>query len=76
MTPEEFVIWFKGFATAANPYNITPKQWDDIKEQLEKENFEITYIHGKLSPKERVDIVEEFRNGKRSERRARIAQVA
>ena len=38
MTPEEFVIWFRGFVTAANPYNITPKQWDDIKEQLEKVN--------------------------------------
>jgi len=43
MTPEEFVIWFKGFATAANPYNITPKQWDDIKEQLEKVNQNIVW---------------------------------
>ena len=34
MTPEEFVIWFRGFVTAANPYNITPKQWDDIQDQL------------------------------------------
>ena len=42
----------------------TIKKVDWLKEQLEKENFEITYIHGKLTPKERVDIVEEFRNGK------------
>jgi superfamily II DNA/RNA helicase len=42
----------------------TIKKVDWLKEQLEKENFEITYIHGKLSPKERVDIVEEFRKGK------------
>jgi superfamily II DNA/RNA helicase len=42
----------------------TIKKVDWLKEQLEKENFEITYIHGKLSPKERVDTVEEFRNGK------------
>lgn len=36
MTADEFVIWMKGFAQAANGYNITPKQWDDVKEQLER----------------------------------------
>jgi hypothetical protein len=36
MTPNEFVIWLKGFSQASNTYNITPKQWDDIKEQLDK----------------------------------------
>ena len=36
MTSNEFVIWFKGFASAANTFNITPKQWDCICEQLEK----------------------------------------
>lgn len=35
MTSKEFVIWLEGFATAANPYNITPKQWEEIKEKLE-----------------------------------------
>jgi hypothetical protein len=35
MTAEEFVIWFKGFAQAANAYNITPKQWEDVKDKLE-----------------------------------------
>jgi hypothetical protein len=35
MTPEEFVIWLKGFATAANNFTLTPKQWDDLKEMLE-----------------------------------------
>lgn len=34
MSPEEFCVWLSGFATAANPYNITPKQWDDIREKL------------------------------------------
>lgn len=38
MTPNEFVIWFKGFVAAANTYNITPKQWDFICEELEKVN--------------------------------------
>ena len=34
MTPEEFVLWLKGFAQAANNFTLTPKQWDDIKEKL------------------------------------------
>jgi hypothetical protein len=38
MTSSEFVIWLKGFATAANSYNITPAQWDEVKEQLNKVN--------------------------------------
>jgi hypothetical protein len=36
MTSKEFVIWLKGFSKAANSYNITPKQWDEIQEELEK----------------------------------------
>lgn len=40
MTPEEFVTWFKGFVQAANPYNITPKQWEDVKDKLESVEVE------------------------------------
>jgi len=36
MTPNEFIIWLKGFTQAANSFTLTPKQWDDIKEQLDK----------------------------------------
>jgi hypothetical protein len=36
MTSRDFVIWLKGFATAANSYNITPKQWDEIKDKLDE----------------------------------------
>ena len=36
MTSNEFVIWLKGFAQAANSFTLTPKQWDDIREQLDK----------------------------------------
>lgn len=42
MTPNNFVIWLKGFAQgvnhAANSFTLTPKQWDDIREQLDKVN--------------------------------------
>ena len=36
MTPNEFVLWFKGFAQAASSYTLTPYQWDTVKEQLDK----------------------------------------
>jgi len=36
MTPNEFVIWLKGFSEAANDFTLTPKQWDDLKEKLSK----------------------------------------
>ena len=36
MTSKEFTIWLKGFITACNDYAPTPKQWDIIKEELEK----------------------------------------
>ena len=36
MTSEEYVIWLKGFAAAANEFTLTPKQWDDLKDELNK----------------------------------------
>jgi len=38
MTSQEFTIWLKGFITACNDYAPTPKQWDTIKEELQKVN--------------------------------------
>jgi hypothetical protein len=36
MTPREFALWLKGFVQAASNFTLTPKQWDDIKDQLNK----------------------------------------
>jgi len=36
MTSEEYVIWLKGFATAVGEFTLTPKQWDDLKDELNK----------------------------------------
>jgi truncated hemoglobin YjbI len=36
MTSNEFTIWLKGFVEACNEFAPTPKQWDKIKEVLEK----------------------------------------
>lgn len=40
MTPEEFVTWLQGFVQAANAYNITPKQWEDVKDKLDSVHLE------------------------------------
>ena len=42
----------------------TIRKVDYIKENLEKNNFEITCIHGKMTQVERDDIINEFRDGK------------
>jgi hypothetical protein len=36
MTSKEFVIWLKGFTEGVHEYNVSPKQWDHMKEVLEK----------------------------------------
>ena len=34
MTNNEFILWLKGFTEGVHEYNITPKQWDLLKERL------------------------------------------
>ena len=34
MNSQEFVIWLKGFTEGVHEYNITPKQWELLKEKL------------------------------------------
>ena len=34
MTSKEFVLWLKGFTDGVHEFNITPKQWDTLKEKL------------------------------------------
>ena len=36
MTSKEFVIWLKGFTEGVHEFNVTPKQWDLLKEKLEQ----------------------------------------
>ena len=36
MTSKEFVLWLKGFTEGVHEFNITPKQWDLLKEKLEQ----------------------------------------
>ena len=34
MTSQEFVIWLKGFTEGVHEFNVTPKQWDLLKDKL------------------------------------------
>jgi len=34
MNSKEFVLWLKGFTEGVHEFNITPKQWDLLKDKL------------------------------------------
>jgi hypothetical protein len=34
MTNKEFILWLKGFTEGVHEFNITPKQWDILKDKL------------------------------------------
>jgi hypothetical protein len=34
MTSKEFILWLKGFTEGVHEFNITPKQWDNLKDKL------------------------------------------
>jgi hypothetical protein len=64
MNSKEFVIWLKGFIAASSTYNITPKQFDELKDTLSKVNenelphiqyFPYTKIEGKNYTETRSD---------------------
>jgi hypothetical protein len=38
MNSKEFVLWLKGFTDGVHEFNITPKQWDTLKEKLAEVN--------------------------------------
>jgi|TARA_R100000030_G_scaffold74725_1_gene57889 hypothetical protein len=43
MTEKEFVDWLRGFTSGVHHYNITPAQWDNLKEVL-KTVGETSYV--------------------------------
>ena len=34
MTSKEFVLWLKGFTEGVHEFNVTPKQWETLKDKL------------------------------------------
>jgi hypothetical protein len=51
MTSKIFVTWLHGFIKASHNYNITPKQWDELKDQIEKvsDEFDASNTVAKLA---------------------------
>lgn len=43
MNSKEFILWLKGFTEGVHEFNITPKQWDLLKEKLAGVKDEPTY---------------------------------
>ena len=43
MTSKEFVLWLKGFTEGVHEFNITPKQWDILKDKLAEVKDEPTH---------------------------------
>jgi len=43
MTSRDFVVWFKGFIDGAHHHNITPAQWDLLKDKIKEVNDDVSY---------------------------------
>lgn len=43
MTSKEFILWLKGFTEGVHEFNITPKQWDILKDKLAEVRDEPTH---------------------------------
>jgi hypothetical protein len=43
MTSKEFILWLKGFTEGVHEFNITPKQWDLLKDKLAEVRDEPTH---------------------------------
>jgi len=52
MTSREFILWLRGFTQGVHEFNVTPKQWDYLKEVLSEVTDEPNWQpeHGPKSP--------------------------
>ena len=46
MTSKEFILWLKGFTEGVHEFNITPKQWDTLKDKLAEINDNVIPMGG------------------------------
>jgi len=38
MASQQFIMWLRGFTEGVHEFNVTPKQWDTLKEKLAEVN--------------------------------------
>ena len=50
MISKEFILWLKGFTEGVHEFNITPKQWDLLKDKLVEVKDEPTYSFPTFTP--------------------------
>lgn len=46
MSSKDFIQWLKGFTQGVHHYSLSPKQWDELKNELSKvdDNTTIPYV--------------------------------
>jgi hypothetical protein len=44
MTSQEFVLWLKGFTEGVHEFNVSPKQWETLKERLAQVTDKVTPV--------------------------------
>ena len=50
MTSKEFILWLKGFTEGVHEFNITPKQWDLLKDKLGEVKDDPSYTFPMFTP--------------------------
>jgi hypothetical protein len=51
MTSKEFVLWLQGFTQGVHEHNITPKQWDILKNKLKEVEDKTLILESPSFPK-------------------------
>jgi hypothetical protein len=60
MTSQEFILWLKGFSEGVHEYNITPKQWDILKDKLKEVEDKILILESPKFPDITAPMVQPF----------------
>jgi len=55
MTSKEFTLWLKGFTEGVHEFNITPKQWDNLKQKLAEVDDNTIPLGGLLTDHNRFE---------------------
>ncbi len=62
MTKHDFIVWLNGFVDGVHEYNVTPKQWDILRDTLKNVNASSATGHSLISPTT-ISVDSEILNG-------------